>query len=120
LGVEVCEGVVARILALGRIGQGEVAAGAQARAFQDRLEHLDGGAGEGGRLQHDQLARPQHGGQGLGGLDHVAQVGRVVRGDRGRHADQHRVGAGQDIRRAGRANPRSRMAATRASVKWLR
>ena len=50
---------VARVLALGAVGQEEVAAGDQAARLQLGAEHVAGRAGIGRALQDDELARPQ-------------------------------------------------------------
>jgi len=85
----------AGILALRREGEEEVAPAGQAGGLEDRLEHLGGGAGIGGRFEHDQLARAQPRGDRAGGGLDIGQVGLAVAGERGRHADQERVGLGQ-------------------------
>ena len=50
---------IAGIFALGAEGQEEVAAGLQAALFEDRPQHILGGAGIGRAFQNDELAGPQ-------------------------------------------------------------
>jgi hypothetical protein len=84
---------VPRIDALGAVAQEEVGAGTQpAAGLQDRADHLLGGAGVTGGLQHHQGTGPQVRGEGSGcGLD-VGQVGGAV-GERGRDGHDSSVEA---------------------------
>ena len=63
--------------------------------LEQRLHLLAGRPRVGGGLQHDQLAALGDLGQRPAGAQQRAEVGLAVGGQRRRHADEHRVGAGQ-------------------------
>jgi hypothetical protein len=95
-------GAVARVDALGAVAQVEVDAGPQAAlGLEDGADHLGGGAGPGGGLQHDQAAGVQQAADHGGGRLDGAQVGRAVGERRGHRDDRHvepaqLLGAGGD------------------------
>ena len=99
--------------ALGREGEVEIAPRGQARLLQQRQQALARRAGVGRRLEHDELAGLQHPRQGAAGVQQRAEVGLAVGGQRGRHADEHRLGVGE----LGRA--RGRMDALQARLQAL-
>ncbi len=86
---------VARVLALGREGEEEVATAAQSRLLEDPPHQLVGRARVGGRLEHHELAGPQTSPDLLGRVHDVAHVGLALRGQRRRHADDQCVGLGE-------------------------
>ena len=96
------EVLAAGVHALGREGQREVAARGQARLLEHGQQPLARGARVRRGLEHDELPRPQHPREGLGGVDQRAEVGLAVDGQRRRDAQQHRVGVRQ------RPHPRGR------------
>ena len=96
------EVLAAGVDALGREGQREVAARGQARLLEHGQQPLARGARVRRGLEHDELPRPQHPREGLGGVDQRAEVGLAVDGQRRRDAQQHRVGVRQ------RPHPRGR------------
>ena len=82
---------VAGVLALGREGEEELLAAAQPGLLEDAAHELVGGAGVGGRLEHDELARAQRHLDLARRLLDEAHVRLALRGQRRRHADQDRV-----------------------------
>ena len=87
----------ARVDALGREGEVEVATGPQPGALEHRRDLLAGRARVGGALEHDQVAGAQAPRQALGRAQHGRQVGLAVLGERGRKADQDGVDRAQRV-----------------------
>ncbi len=81
----------ARIDPLGREGQVEVHAGAQARLLEQGRHALARGAREGRRLDHHQLARLEHPGEVPRAARQRTEVRLAVSRQRGWDADQQRV-----------------------------
>ena len=77
--------------ALGREGEVEVLAGAQAGLLEQRNEVFPRRAGEGRRLEHDELTLRDHAGQRARGVQQRAEVGLAVARQRGRDADEDRL-----------------------------
>ena len=82
----------AGIDALGREREREVLARVQTRLLQQRHQMLARRAGEGGRLEHDELALADHAGQRLGGGEQRSEVGLAVAVERRGDADEDRLG----------------------------
>lgn len=95
---------VAGVGAPGGVGEVEIAACAQAGFLQDRPEEPLGGAGVGGRFEHDGGVRPQLRGERTGGGPDRRQVQYAVLAQRCRRADhggadpaqRDRVGGGPE------------------------
>ena len=85
----------AGIDALGREGEVDVLADAQAGRLEQGHQPLAGGARIGGRLEHDQLAGLEHLGQRLRRGVERPEVGLAVLVQRRRDADDDGVGLGQ-------------------------
>ncbi len=91
-----------RVDALGRVGEVEVRAGAQARGLEQRQQDLAGGPRVGRRLQDDGLPPREHPGDGRGRRAHVGEIRLALVGKRRGDADQDRVAAAQGRRLARR------------------
>ena len=78
--------------ALGREREREVLAGAQAGLLQQRHEMLARGAGERGRLEHHDLVARDHVCERPRGGQQRAEIGLAVARQRGRDADEDRLG----------------------------
>ena len=87
--------LVARVDALGREGEMEVAAGDEAGLLEDRQHALARGAWVGRGLQDDQLAGLQCVGDDLRRADQRSEVGLAVGRERRWDADDHRVAEGE-------------------------
>jgi hypothetical protein len=96
------EVAVARVLALGREGQEEVAAAPEAARLEARQELLARRPRIGGRLEHHQLARAQALRDLVSRVPHVGEVGLAVRAERRRHAHHDRVALRQAVEGGGR------------------
>jgi hypothetical protein len=96
---------VARVDALGRVAQEEVAADLPAGLGEDREHDLLRGAGICRRLQHDQHPRVQMPRHGLGRRHDVGHVGRARLGQRRGYADRQRVEVRdrREVRRGGQS-----------------
>jgi hypothetical protein len=101
-------GGIARVHALGREGEVEVRAGTQATSLDGLAERAHGGAGEGRRLEHDELPRSDVIADVAGRRQDRSEIRILGRRDGGRHADEDGVGGLQRrIRMAGDAQGRS-------------
>ena len=89
------KGLVRGILALRAEGYGKVPVQLEPRGLERRQDVAAGAARVAGGFQHDQLARAQLAGDGLGALDDEAHVRLQVMVERGRHADDHGIGLAQ-------------------------
>src|SRR5690606_1218898 len=102
-------GLVARIDALGREGQEEIAAGHESLFFEQRPHDFVGRARVRRRLEDDELARPQVLCDRLHGRDDERKIGIARLPQRRRHADVDGVEHG-DRRRVGRRRQPARSA----------
>ena len=91
--------------ALGREGEEEVLADPEPAGAHARQQHLVGGAGIGGGLEHHELPGPQHARHAVGRRHDEGDVGLLGLSERRGHADDdgvglaQRVGSGVDARR---------------------
>ena len=97
--------VVARVDALRRVAEEEVAPDASARRLEDREDDLLGRSRIRRRLKDDELAVSEVRCHGLGGRDDVGQVGRPRLRERRRDADRQRIELGHRAVIRGRLDP---------------
>ena len=86
---------VAGILAFGREAEEEIYLRLQAGLFQYGLDHVVGGAGIGGRFQHDQLAGAQMLGDGACRVRDKGEIRLTVFRQRRRNADDDDIADGK-------------------------
>jgi hypothetical protein len=102
----------ARVDALGREGDVEVAAGLEPGLLEQRYQALAGRARIGGRLERDELPLLEHPRERRAGVHQRAQVGLAVLGERRRHGDDHGLG----LRQVGVARRGAHASADRAQA----
>ena len=110
---------VAGILALGAVGEEEVAAGDQSAGLQFGAEHVPGRSWVGRALQDDELTGSKMPTDGPAGVDDSREVRLAMPTQGGRYADQNGIGLGQRAKSlVASKRPWSRSAATRFDVIW--
>ena len=87
--------VIARVFALGRVGEKEISPRPEAARLEDGAHDLARCAGVGRRFKDDELSRPQMRRDAFGRAYDVGQIGLALPGQRRRHAQDNRIDFGE-------------------------